>query len=345
MYCQACGAENTADARFCNQCGAAIARPGETGGPLAAPEKTQLGGHGSTVRDPAPVKPPTAAASTSEGLPAGGALGPTPYGGPSMMGVSLAGVGIQSSKRAWGMVLGVALALVALGAIAGFALGTGDEPSGEAGHAEADDPMVVGAPELPTGVAPPTVAEDEAPRVASRTTMRSTTTMRTSTSMRTTGSSMASAGSASSGMGTGTAGSAGAGTGTGSGSGSAGTGTGRGTGTGTGTGTGSSGAEAPEDRDIEMELYAGRVRYAIRRYYQARAQTCFDRATRNEPTLSGTVVIALTIQDDGNVGRTRVARNTTGDELLGRCLAGQVGTWQLPHPPGGSLELSLPFSR
>ena len=349
MYCQACGAENTADARFCNQCGAAIARPGESGGPLAgAPEKTQLGGHGagSTVKDPMTQVP-----VTTGGLPGSGSLGPTPFGGPSMMGVSLAGVGIQSSKRAWGTVLGVALALLVVGGIAGAALSGGEEPSPEAGHADADDPMVVGAPELPTGVAPPTVEED-APATSS---MR-TTAMRT-TAMRTTGASAGTMSSGSSTMGSSTMGSTGTGTGsTGTGStgtGSAGTGssgsgsagTGSGTGMGMGTGTGSSGDSSPEERDIEMELYAGRVRYAIRRYYQARAQTCFDRATRNEPTLSGTVVIALTIQADGNVGRTRVARNTTGDQLLGRCLAGQVATWQLPHPPGGSLELSLPFSR
>ncbi|MCZ7687326.1 MAG: zinc-ribbon domain-containing protein [Sandaracinaceae bacterium] len=48
LFCQQCGAGNSEDARFCNQCGGKIARPGEPGGPLAsapgdAPETTLQG--------------------------------------------------------------------------------------------------------------------------------------------------------------------------------------------------------------------------------------------------------------------------------------------------------------
>ena len=94
-----------------------------------------------------------------------------------------------------------------------------------------------------------------------------------------------------------------------------------------------------------MELYGSRVRYLIRRYYAARAQTCFDRATRNQPTLSGTVVIAMTIAADGSVSRSSVARNTTGNEVLGTCLSAQVGSWRLSAPPGGEVQMQIPFSR
>ena len=42
LFCQQCGAENTANARFCNMCGAQIASAGEPGGPLPAkPSKTK----------------------------------------------------------------------------------------------------------------------------------------------------------------------------------------------------------------------------------------------------------------------------------------------------------------
>ncbi|MEM6959533.1 MAG: zinc ribbon domain-containing protein, partial [Myxococcota bacterium] len=34
MFCQSCGAKNVDDARFCNMCGASLAKAGETGGPI-----------------------------------------------------------------------------------------------------------------------------------------------------------------------------------------------------------------------------------------------------------------------------------------------------------------------
>ena len=103
---------------------------------------------------------------------------------------------------------------------------------------------------------------------------------------------------------------------------------------------------APASRDLEMEMYVSRVRYVIQRYYASRAQSCFDMATRNTPSLSGTVVISMTIGADGSVSSARVARNTTGDTSLGNCLAGQVRQWRLGEPPGGeSVTMNMPFSR
>ena len=94
-----------------------------------------------------------------------------------------------------------------------------------------------------------------------------------------------------------------------------------------------------------MMNYASHVRSVIRSYYAARAQSCFDRATRNNHELRGTVVIRFTIGPTGNVQRTSVVRNTTGDDTLGACLAGQVGSWRLPIPPNERpVDLEMPFS-
>jgi TonB family protein len=57
------------------------------------------------------------------------------------------------------------------------------------------------------------------------------------------------------------------------------------------------------------------------------------------------VVIAFTIGADGQVRRAEPSQNTTGDEALARCLAGAVRQWRLPPPPGGEVELEMPFSR
>jgi TonB family protein len=118
-----------------------------------------------------------------------------------------------------------------------------------------------------------------------------------------------------------------------------------GAGAGAGAETAPTPPEVGDERDIELELYSARVRFLVRRYYAARAQSCFDRATRNDPSLHGTVVIDMTIGADGTVGRSHVARNTTGDEALGGCLASQVRSWRLSPPPGGELTMQMPFSR
>ena len=100
-----------------------------------------------------------------------------------------------------------------------------------------------------------------------------------------------------------------------------------------------------DERDIGMSMYASHVRNVIRRFYAARAQNCFDRATRNNHNLRGTVVVRFTIGADGNVSRSSVVRNTTGSDELGGCLAAQVRSWRLPRPPDDQpVDLEMPFS-
>lgn len=93
-------------------------------------------------------------------------------------------------------------------------------------------------------------------------------------------------------------------------------------------------------------MYAGRVRFLISRYYAARAATCFDRATREDPSISGTVTMGMTIGSDGAVSSARVVRNSTGNASLGTCLQNEIRQWRLSPPPGGeSVTMNLPFSR
>ena len=404
MYCQACGAENTEDARFCNMCGSRFARAGEAGGPIAAEAK-------APAEAPAPADGPrndpnatvlgvgkAEVAASAPPAVAPGAVAPgaalarsqqSPFGSDSMLGVTLGGIGVQSAKKAWITVLGIAALLVAVGAIATWLAMRGGDESG--GHAEADDPFVLGMPltEETERVPEDSVEGDPTPEDIDFVTGRSGGTRSggtagsamggtsdpPSTMRRASGSSggstaMSSAGGSSAGGSTGGGSSAGGSTGGGSSAGSAGGSTGGGSGAGGGSAggsstmepdtdeTGSSGGSsggtgslptntetAPEERDLELELYGSRVRYVVRRYYAGRAQNCFERATRNDPSVSGTVVIAMTIGAEGEVTRARVQRNTTGNESLGNCLSSQVGTWRLPPPPGGSLDMTMPFSR
>ncbi len=407
LYCQQCGARNSDDARFCNQCGGEVAQAGEPGGPLptdgAAPT---LHGHGNEAeRQPSAPPPPS--------IPSGSIGGP-PAHGFDVSTMSLSAIGVRSRGKAWGVILGFVAALVGIGAGGMWlAMHAGDgQPvaANESGQPDPDasgstsEEVVVGdaipeGAEVPDvdfvpGSPQPTKAASRARarrRSASRAGTSSTGTHSSSgshasssggsgstTSSNTTGSNSGGSGSGSSGSGssgsgssrassggsgstTGSSGSSGSGSsGSGSsGSGSSGSGSGSGGATGGGSDTvpdtipdtgGSGGSEPDWDalaaaQDNEMDLYASRVRQVVRSYYVPRAQSCFEHASRNEQSVRGTVVIGFDIQADGTIHNPEVARNTTGIDSLGRCLATQVGSWRLPRPPEAPLAMQMPFAR
>lgn len=103
--------------------------------------------------------------------------------------------------------------------------------------------------------------------------------------------------------------------------------------------------DSPAPSDETMGEYVGRVRFVVRRYYAARAQSCFDHASRNAPAVRGRVVVRVTIGASGQVSSAAVKSNSTGSDALGRCILGRVGSWRLPEPPGGeALTIEMPFS-
>ena len=428
MYCQSCGAQNPADARFCNMCGARIAPPGAPGGmipdgtvqgvgsesaPAAVPAAAPMGAFAPAaapdVRVPTePMRQASApgpsgsenvwaqhegagsasrsygAASASYGPgAASSSYGPTGYapdaGGPSMSSVSLQAIGVKSSGKTWAVITLVAVLLVALGAIGAWLSMGGESPSEPVAGAEPEHPMEIGTP-LPEGMDVPEVdfvsggvrvTDQSATKRAGSggsgsggsggsgsgsggtTTIGGTSTGGAGGAGGTATGAGGGAGSGGSGGASGGAGSGGSasGSGTGSGSGAGGSGGSAGAGSSGGSGGASGGGggtvpegELPEERDIALEMYASRVRFVIRRYYATRAQSCFDRATRNDPSLRGTVVVRFTIAADGSVSESSATRNTTGNSELGGCLAAQVRSWRLPAPPGGELTLEMPFS-
>lgn len=101
-----------------------------------------------------------------------------------------------------------------------------------------------------------------------------------------------------------------------------------------------------EPPDRELELYLGNVRRFIREHYARQAQSCFTHATAlSGAGISGRVVIAFTITPNGDTENVRVARNDSGIDTLGTCVANRVDSWRLPSPPGGeSMDLEMPFS-
>ncbi|MEM7449581.1 MAG: AgmX/PglI C-terminal domain-containing protein [Myxococcota bacterium] len=350
MFCQACGAKVTEDALFCSMCGVRIAAPGTPGGRLDGGGPAGSDVAGGQPDDPGPLSQIAQEVSHERGAREGidAQIGSAPKAEqmrasaafePSMLGVSLAGIGVQSSARAWTTVVLIGVSLFALGAAAAWlAMGSSEEA---VGRADPEDPFVLGAPvpaveervaaalevpEAPAEANPElrsSAATTKQSRKRAGPTKRKSAVISRSRKRRSTASKAAQT-----------------------------------------PRTQPEAAEEPaeaaeepvetvdaqsaapdEERELEMELYSARVRYSIRRYYTARAQRCFDQATQSRPTLSGTVVVDFTIGADGYVTRSAVGRNTTGDDALGACLANQVRGFRLPSPPSGSVSMHMPFSR
>jgi outer membrane biosynthesis protein TonB len=337
IFCQSCGGRNTGAARFCNMCGAPIAVAGAPGGPVDDASAVP------TSPDPPPQLGGAWDAPSGESAHASGTGGLSAMNA-SMTGVTLARIGVRSSKRIWMVLALISIGLIGLGALSTWLVTRGEGGSEDGGHAQADDPFVIGTP-LPRGAETPaedflsakptpgetTPADREAPR-APGPSARDTASR---------GASGASGGGARAPRAPAESPSKGQ-----TSAGASGERSGAAPDTDREEGGGPSGDKgAPAERDIAMDMYGARVRYAVQRYYAPRAQGCFDRATRNHPSLSGTVVVGLSIGADGQVTAGSVVRNTTGDAELGACLAGQVRSWKLPPPPDGSLEMEMPFSR
>lgn len=343
MFCQSCGAQNAIDARFCNMCG----------GGLSAPQG------GATLRGSPPRPAP--------GPPLGHMLGPNDPGASS---VSLQAIGVQSSARTWALIGGMVVVLLLLGGVGGWLTTRGGEapvpvvpPDAIAAPMEIGTPTAVGE-DLPSNDPPPqgmpptagaakraanaratsgtTGASGTAPaaggNAARPSAARGTTP---AAAARATGGSATTAGAARATGGSATTAAARVD--------SAGGSTGGGTAadpTAEAAGPDTVPADAPEEeRDLLLDLYATQVRRFIRTYYATRAQSCFDHASRNNEGIRGTVVVTFTIAADGKIPTARATRNTTGDDALGGCLVNQVRAWDLPPPPGGELELAMPFSR
>ncbi|HEY8432387.1 MAG TPA: TonB family protein [Sandaracinaceae bacterium] len=356
LYCQQCGAGNSDDARFCNQCGAKIASAGEPGGPLASagapPSETTLKGHGRPVVTGEPR------AHREE--PAAGRSSSAPHEPPppqsfDISTVSLSAIGVRSRGKAWGILVGTALLLMGLGALGTWVLmrtgAPGDSPA-QADPAPPDplppEEIEIGDP-LPEGAEPPddVITGSPRPREGSA---RAPAKRTSSASAGSSPSRRGEAGGASGASGSGGSRASSGASGSPGASGSSGSASSSGTG-------GSRSTEPPdtipdepdweamEEADFEMEEYAMRVRSFVRQYYAQRAQSCFDHETRNVQSVRGTVVIGFDIQADGNVSNAEVVRNSTGLDTLGRCLASQVARWRLPPPPEAPLPMQIPFSR
>lgn len=91
----------------------------------------------------------------------------------------------------------------------------------------------------------------------------------------------------------------------------------------------------------EASINADHVRFVVRSH-MPQVRSCYDRANKDF-NLAGLVEIGFAISQEGKAVKVRTEANTTGSDLLARCLEMRVKEWQFPRPTGGEYELIYPF--
>ncbi len=95
---------------------------------------------------------------------------------------------------------------------------------------------------------------------------------------------------------------------------------------------------------LPPERSEGAVRAVMRRYSASILPCSF--VLRDQPDLSGLVILSVEVTPAGRVAGTTVIDNTTGNRDLSRCLADAAGIWRFEPVDEGisrSVVVSLPF--
>lgn len=107
------------------------------------------------------------------------------------------------------------------------------------------------------------------------------------------------------------------------------------------------GCGGPQSRVDDSQRTATFDRQELVRVIQAkrhRIQACYERALHSEPTLSGRMEVALTVETDCSVSGVRVVNSGAIVDAVGECVVGVVRTFHVEHgPQGGTVSYTFPF--
>lgn len=82
---------------------------------------------------------------------------------------------------------------------------------------------------------------------------------------------------------------------------------------------------------------------AVIQKYAAGIQYCYGNELKRDPSLSGKLVVAMTVAASGEVIEARVVQNTVGSERLASCALAQIRDWRFPVIAEGVTSFQAPF--
>ncbi len=98
----------------------------------------------------------------------------------------------------------------------------------------------------------------------------------------------------------------------------------------------------PHRAEIDGTMNTSAVARTIRRGMGA-IRTCYQRALKRNPNLSGKVVVRLMINTMGKVTSVEIDSDSVGDNQVTSCIKSYASRWRFPPPEGGSAEVAVPF--
>jgi Ca-activated chloride channel family protein len=124
------------------------------------------------------------------------------------------------------------------------------------------------------------------------------------------------------------------------------TGTGQGFGSGHGRLGGSHRSKPPQVRlgatSVSGRLPPEVIQRIVRQNF-GRFRLCYERGLRNDPNLSGTVVVSFVIGESGAVSST-TAGGSLADKEVSSCVASSFARLSFPQPEGGQVRVRYPLS-
>jgi TonB family protein len=82
---------------------------------------------------------------------------------------------------------------------------------------------------------------------------------------------------------------------------------------------------------------------AVIQKYAAGIQYCYGNELKRDPSLSGKLVVAMTVAASGEVIEASVVQNTVGSDRLASCALAQIRDWRFPPIAEGVTTFQAPF--
>jgi TonB family protein len=102
------------------------------------------------------------------------------------------------------------------------------------------------------------------------------------------------------------------------------------------------GAGGGDAAETAGTLNADNVRMVVR-HYLPQVHACYDRALKQQGSISGVVEVKFEVSNEGRVRSSTVHSNSTGHDGLGKCIAAVLKSWKFPRPVGGGAVFIYPF--
>jgi hypothetical protein len=92
------------------------------------------------------------------------------------------------------------------------------------------------------------------------------------------------------------------------------------------------------DGDLDPSVVTSEVRKRM-----GAIKSCYERALKRNPSLTGKIALRWTITPAGTVSGIEVESDTMGDSEVANCIKRLIATWRFPPPKGGSVDVAFPF--